>query len=90
MLKSLDIWLPAYFRRARSAPKPGEIRHVLLCVCDHFEPFHLAQKNEALDRVNRWRIQFPKVTASFSDTDGVQPKHTFFYPIEQYDADVME
>jgi hypothetical protein len=88
MLKALDIWLPAYLRRSRPSSRTGVV-DVLLCVCDHFEPFHHATKSEAMARVELWRSSFPKLADSFRDADGFHPKHTFFYPIEQYDRDLI-
>jgi hypothetical protein len=61
----------------------------MLCVCDHFEPFHDAAKPEALERVTLWRRDFPKLVEGFRDYDGVAPRHTFFYPVEQHDEDVV-
>jgi hypothetical protein len=86
--RALDIWLPAWLRRPRAARQPGPV-HLLLCVCDHFEPFHGAGKAEALNRVGRWRDGFPQLAAAFRDSDGEPPRHTFFYPVEQYDPDVL-
>ena len=89
MFKALDIWLPAWWRRRdRHEHVPGP-RHVMLAVCDHFEPFHGVEKDEALARVATWRREFARLAAEFQDADGQPPKHTFFYPIEQYDADVV-
>ena len=61
----------------------------MLAVCDHFEPFHRAGKEEALERVATWKARFTELTREFSDADGGPPRHTFFYPIEQYDSDVI-
>jgi hypothetical protein len=61
----------------------------MLAVCDHFEPFHGVGKAEALARVETWQREFPKLAGEFRDATGVNPKHTFFYPIEQYDPDVV-
>jgi hypothetical protein len=88
MFKALDLWLPAYLRRSRGEQASG-IRHVLLCVCDHFEPFHGTDKTGALARMAIWRREFPKLADEFRDADGQPPRQTFFYPIEQYDADVI-
>jgi len=88
MLKALDIWLPAYLRRPSRRLETG-VTHIVLAVCDHFEPFHKAQTAEALQRVAEWHQKFPSL-ACFRDSDGLPPKHSFFYPIEQYDADVVE
>ena len=89
MIKALDLWLPAWLSRSRSARKTAGTRHVMLAVCDHFEPFHRAGKGEALQRVATWKTGFAELTREFSDADGVPPRHTFFYPIEQYDSDVI-
>jgi hypothetical protein len=88
MLKALDLWLPAWLRRAPGAPTLG-VRHVMLCVCDHFEPFHEATKAEALERVALWRRELPRFTEKFRDADGIPPRHTFFYPVEQHDDEVV-
>lgn len=61
----------------------------MIAVCDHFEPFHGVGKSEALARVATWRRDFAPLASEFQDADGQSPKHTFFYPIEQYDADVV-
>jgi hypothetical protein len=86
-MKGLDRWLPAYILRKRTAPPPGE-RHVLIAVCDHYEPFHHADKATALDRVAHWQAKHTAICRDFRDCDGTAPRHTFFYPIEQWDADV--
>lgn len=88
MFKALHLWLPAYLRQSRPPEKVGT-RHLLLCVCDHFEPFHKAGKAEALARVERWRREFPRLAGEFRDSGGAHPKQTLFYPIEQHDDDVI-
>ena len=89
MLKALDIWLPAWQRRKKVPESAPGMRHVMIAVCDHFEPFHGVGKDEALARVAVWRRDFARLAGEFRDADGQPPKHTFFYPIEQYDADVV-
>ncbi len=87
MLRGLDRWLGSWLFRKRTAPPPGP-RHILIAVCDHFEPFHHANKTTALDRVARWQHEHAAVCRDFRDSDGTPPRHTFFYPIEQWDTDV--
>jgi hypothetical protein len=89
MLKALDIWLPAWRRRHRHHEHILGTRHVMIAVCDHFEPFHGVDKKAALDRVQTWRRDFATLAGEFRDADGQPPKHSFFYPVEQYDADVV-
>jgi hypothetical protein len=86
MSKNLDRWLHSWIFRRRSH-LPAE-RHVFIAVCDHFEPFHAGTKALALDRVRRWQRDFRKFTMEFRDSGGTPPRHTFFYPIEQWDAGV--
>ena len=88
MYKALDLWLPAYLKQ-RPRPTPTGRTEIMLCVCDHFEPFHHADKNEAMARMALWKREWPKVTNDFQDADGQRPRHSFFYPIEQYDRDVI-
>lgn len=87
--KALDLWLPAWLRQSRELSPLGS-RHLLIAVCDHFEPFHKgASHAEALRRVGWWRDSWPAMANAFQDSDGAPPKHTFFYPVEQYDAEVV-
>jgi hypothetical protein len=86
MFKGLNRWLlPWVFRRR--ARRPAQ-RHLLIAICDHFEPFHLTGKSTALSRVETWHAEFARFTAEFRDSSGTPPRHTFFYPIEQWDNDV--
>jgi hypothetical protein len=41
-------------------------------------------------RVAQWVERYPKTFSRFKDADGRSPRHTFFYPAEQYDAAHVE
>lgn len=59
--------------------------HLLLCICDHFEPGHAGATPEQADaRVQAWTNEYPRLFERFRDSDGYPPRHTFFYPIEMY------
>ncbi|MEI8108357.1 MAG: hypothetical protein WCI46_11105 [Verrucomicrobiota bacterium] len=89
MLKSLDLWLPSWIKRPKREPVQG-VEHLLITVCDHFEPFHGVEAPHALARVKQWHRDFTPITAEFHDSNGQPPKHTFFYPIEQYHPQVLQ
>lgn len=87
MLRALDKWLPGYlasvWRRPRPSPDP---RHVLFCLCDHFEPLRggrdpVAARREVADWCARYAEHFDGVR----DADGRMPRHTFFFPADEYD-----
>jgi len=91
MYKALDKWLPAYIRQRLRPYRFSEgIVDVCFCICDHFEPFHDARRDEALARVDRWLEEYPRLVGEFRDADGRPPQHTFFYPIEQMDEEILE
>lgn len=88
-LRTLPLWLPSYLRQP-PARLPDGVKDVMLCVADHFEPLHRADKAEARRRMAAWKTEFPKNIAPFRDADGIHPRHTCFYPIEQYDPDLLD
>ena len=96
MFRAVDKWLLGYLRaaarRSRRVPTP---RHLLFCVADHYEPYravpgrHVAD-TEARELVGRWCGDYRTQVAGFRDADGFRPRHTFFYPAEDYDAGCLD
>jgi hypothetical protein len=88
--RNIHRWLGSYLRQARTGrfnrPRGQRGVHVLLCIADHFEPNH-GKPGPAIvrSRVAAWVEKYPKLFASFRDSDGRPPQHTFFYPLEEYD-----
>ncbi len=92
MFKAADKWLPGYLRSVRWRPRsaPG-VRHLIVCVCDHYEPFRGGvDPVRARQTVKDWLSAYPEAVGSFRDAEGRPPKHTFFYPQEEYDADILD
>lgn len=58
---------------------------MLLAVADHFEP-RAAGASDAVAqaRVDRWVDEYPRQLGQFRDADGRPPRHTFFYPFDEY------
>jgi hypothetical protein len=85
--RSIEKWLLPYILRKRKKYPPSE--HLILTICDHFEPFHKADLKTAILRVKKWQDLYARGTGNFHDSSGISPRHTFFYPIEQYNAEVV-
>lgn len=88
MLRAVDKWLWGYLRsvmdRPRDCPRP---RHLLFGVADHFEPFRGGRAPaEALAGVTAWLRDYTRQFDGFRDADGRPPRHTFFYPADEYDG----
>jgi hypothetical protein len=92
-VRGLDRCLVPYLLQARRrhAIKNNDPVHVLICIADHFEPqWGNVSPEVALGRVQHWVAHYPKCFARFRDSDGRPPRHTFFFPIDQYDADHVD
>lgn len=89
MIKAMDRWLLPWLKDRISKPDVP-VTDVMISVCDHFEPFHHTDKAGALRRLEQWHDKLPGILASGVDHDGQTPRHTFFYPVEQYDRDVIQ
>ena len=88
-------WLPGWLRdRARKAyrPRPSGPSHLLFALCDHYEPLHGegTSLTTGLERVARWRRRYPELAGGFRDASGRHPRHSFFFPGEQYDPTLIE
>src|SRR5205823_183713 len=60
------------------------------CIADHFEPnAGNAPEDVARSRVEKWVRDYPAIFGKFSDSDGRPTRHTFFYPIEAYDSELV-
>jgi hypothetical protein len=94
MLKALkdrnfDRWLSGYVRhlarRAIERRRYDGPRHLLFGITDHYEPlWGKADEARGNDRVRAWETQYPTLADRFRDADGRPPRHSFFFPGEEY------
>jgi hypothetical protein len=87
--RHIDRWLVSYILQAfrRCGPSPDSSVHLILCIADHFEPgLGGASAELASERVEQWIENYPQLFERFRDSDGQPPRHTFFYPLEMYQA----
>ena len=91
--KGVHRWLRSYLRShyKRRRPNLDDSVHVLLCIADHFEPMlGNALPNIARARVHQWTEKYPILFGRFRDSDGRPPRHSFFFPVEEYDSEYLD
>jgi hypothetical protein len=91
--RGLHRWIVPYLLspHRRKSPRAGEQVHMLLCIADHYEPkLGGAPPAQAAARVQRWATEYPRQFDQFRDADGRPPRHTFFYPIEEYEPEYLD
>ncbi len=91
-------WFPAYFmqRLFRRLPRVRPI-HLMFAVANHFEPAIVpgvpgayADRQVQKRRLERWCLEFEKLGNAWRDNHGWPFRHTYFYPAEQYDAELID
>jgi hypothetical protein len=69
----------------------GGPRHLLFALCDHYEPlWGNADAAKGGERVRAWHEGYPRMADAFRDADGRTPRHSFFFPGEQYRPEYLE
>lgn len=91
--RNMHLWILSYinnkFSQLGSKSNPNE-KHIYLCVADHFEPFWRNTDRElAIKRVRKWSDNYYNLAKKYTDSNGNHPVHTFFYPEEEYDEEIM-
>jgi hypothetical protein len=91
--RNMQYWIGSYLswsigRMFRRTPPR---KHVYFCFVDHYEPYGGSNdKARADERVRRWLDGYPAVARRHVDSFGKHPKHTYFYPIEEYDPQLLD
>ena len=92
--KNLHTWLGAWLVDAAGKalrPPPRGLRHLLFAVCDHYEPLVAgAGPVQGRERVRAWSEGYERALGRFRDADGRPPRHTWFFPGEQYAPELVE
>ena len=90
----LDRWVPSHVFSRESTSlvdlNQGPV-DVFIAICDHYEPeWGNPSVGTALERVQRWHDEYPRLFGAFADVDGRPPRHTFFYPQDQYRPEYLD
>ncbi|HEY4122769.1 MAG TPA: hypothetical protein VGM56_33125 [Byssovorax sp.] len=90
--KYVHTWAKGYGRHlTRVHERVDGPRHLLFAFCDHHEPLWNHVSDAVGDaRVRFWTEAYPRLAAEFTDADGHHPRHSFFFPGEQYRAPWLE
>jgi hypothetical protein len=91
--RNMQYWIRSYlaWKLSRALhPRPAR-RHVYFCFVDHYEPYGgTTDRVRAHERVRVWMEKYPALSGRHTDSFGNHPKHTFFYPIEEYDPELID
>lgn len=87
--RHIDIWIVDYLstnrKRERAAKNISGPTHIMFCLADHYEPmWNQPSRDTENERVDRWLHELPRTLAGHVDADGESPRHSFFYPEEEY------
>lgn len=85
--KNMHIWLGHYISiRLKGKPKVDGPVHIMFCFVDHYEPQWGRPNSLEVERqrVDRWHQEYPAAFGHILDADGCLPKHSYFYPEEEY------
>jgi hypothetical protein len=92
--KNLHTWLPGWGRHLLAnarTPRVDGPRHLLFAFCDHYEPLWGKPTTAVGDeRVAAWERGYPDLAREFRDADGRPPRHSFFFPGEEYQPSYLE
>jgi len=89
-------WLPSHCWQSVMRRSPRGRVHLILALADHFEPAIVpgqgaarAPHAEQERRVERWCKMYPHLVEEWRDNEGRPFVHTYFYPAEQYQRDLI-
>jgi hypothetical protein len=92
--RNVHRWLGGYTRhllRKLARRRTHGPTHLLVAVCDHYEPlWGGASRQVGSERVRRWVDGYPRLASGFRDADGRPPRHSFFFPGEQYEREYLD
>ncbi len=99
--KNLHSWTAGYLRwlgqsaawrlQARLNKRPSGPRHLLFAFCDHYEPqWRTGDRTIGAARVRAWMQGYPALVERFRDSDGRPPRHSFFFPGEEYEPGYLD
>jgi len=94
MLKNIHIWLPGYIKSNLLMKRPSKQDypvHIMFSLVDHFEPKRGNVGRELEEkRVDTWIEKYEQLATRHRDADNLHPRHSIFYPQEEYETGHLE
>ena len=86
--RNIHLWLLGYIKSLLTPEDKfnSQVKHIVFVIADHFEPFRKKDRNV----IDFWEKEYPKFADSFCDSHGHPPQHTWFFPIELYEPEIVE
>lgn len=91
--RNMQYWVGSHAFPSERKPvwQVDEELDVFIAICDHWEPeCYGASRHTALERVRRWRDDYPRLFGDFQDVNGRPPQYTFFYPEDEYRPEYLD
>lgn len=91
--RQMHRWAGSYFFTSEKRPDWSEDDEVdvFIAICDHWEPrCYGASDEKAIQRVARWRDEYPERFAQFHDVNGRVPLHSIFFPEDEYRPEYLD
>ena len=95
MRRNLHLWVFAYarqrLRKIFSSERGLEERHIIIAICDHFDFGSAGDYQQGEEEIlNIWEREYPPLSERHQDSDGVNLKHTWFFPPHYHRGDYVE
>lgn len=101
MLRGAERWIGGYAASVLRRHRAHDVRHLLFCIADHYEPFERTVMPsgevtggrtlaEACAGIRDWCAAYTGMASGLADSDGRPPQHTFFYPWDEYAPDCLD
>jgi hypothetical protein len=86
-----ELWLPGYIRARLANWRRAPAGRVWVAIADHWEPYRGQASDEtARERAGLWFRHWPEIAARHADATGRPPQYTFYYPQEEYQAEILD
>ena len=93
--RKMQLWLPAYFKQKsidffkKNTSLPE--RHLIFCICDHFDLGSRGEFVEGEEKIlDEWETKFPAFSEKHKDSEGINLKHTWFFPFHYHRSNYLE